>query len=70
MMSSLPLVVESISLDMDEFVESFLTCPVCLNCYDATQHSPKLLPCSHTICAACLTSLGKIATDSGSRNIS
>ncbi|KAK7474353.1 hypothetical protein BaRGS_00034401 [Batillaria attramentaria] len=34
-------------------VEEYLTCPLCLD----TFRSPKLLPCSHTFCEACLKDL-------------
>ena len=47
--------VETVSIDYDDFNESFLTCSTCLCNYDAAEHNPKLLPCSHTICLECLT---------------
>ena len=36
------------------FTFSFLTCGTCLCNYDAQEHTPKLLPCSHTVCRNCL----------------
>ena len=47
--------METVSIDYDDFNESFLTCSTCLCNYDAAEHNPKLLPCSHTICLECLT---------------
>merc|ERR1712004_914855 len=46
--------VETVSIDYEDFNESFLTCGTCLCMYDATEHYPKLLPCSHTVCLDCL----------------
>jgi len=46
-------IVETVSLDVDDFNESFLTCGTCLQVYNGTCHSPKLLPCSHTLCLQC-----------------
>lgn len=52
MMSS--TLVETVSIDYEDFNDSFLTCGTCLCVYDAIEHSPKLLPCSHTVCKNCL----------------
>ncbi|CAM1311867.1 Uncharacterised protein g5823 [Pycnogonum litorale] len=52
MMSS--TLVETVSIDYEDFTESFLTCSTCLCSYDGHEHSPKLLHCSHTICKNCL----------------
>jgi hypothetical protein len=52
MMSS--TLVETVSINYEDFNDSFLTCGTCLCVYDSTEHSPKLLPCSHTVCRNCL----------------
>eukprot|EP00096_Caligus_rogercresseyi_P010753 TRINITY_DN4012_c0_g1_i1.p1 TRINITY_DN4012_c0_g1~~TRINITY_DN4012_c0_g1_i1.p1 ORF type:complete len:730 (+),score=178.78 TRINITY_DN4012_c0_g1_i1:154-2343(+) len=58
--------VETVSIDYEDFNESFLTCGTCLCTYDASEHSPKLLPCSHTICIQCLNRIiATFARDSG-----
>ena len=49
--------VETVSIDYEDFNESFLTCGTCLCTFDNKQQTPKLLPCSHTICLECLTRL-------------
>lgn len=46
-------IIETVSLDVDDFSDSFLTCGTCLQVYNATCRSPKLLPCSHTVCLSC-----------------
>jgi len=46
--------VETVSIDYEDFNESFLTCGTCLCMYDGNDHYPKLLPCSHTVCLQCL----------------
>lgn len=46
--------VETVSINYEDFNDSFLTCGTCLCIYDAVEHSPKLLPCSHTVCKNCL----------------
>lgn len=55
MMSS--TLVETVSINYEDFNDSFLTCGTCLCIYDSTEHSPKLLPCSHTVCKSCLVSI-------------
>ncbi|EEC05533.1 RING finger-containing protein, putative [Ixodes scapularis] len=40
--------VETVSLNYEDFSESFLTCSTCLCTYDGGERSPKLLSCSHT----------------------
>ena len=52
MMSS--TLVETVSINYDDFNDSFLTCGTCLCNYDNVEHTPKLLPCSHTVCKNCL----------------
>lgn len=46
--------VETVSIDYEDFTESFLTCSTCLCSYDGQEHTPKLLHCSHTVCKNCL----------------
>lgn len=46
--------VETVSIDYEDFTEGFLTCPTCLCPYDAFERSPKQLTCSHAFCKACL----------------
>ena len=69
--------VETVSINYEDFNESFLTCSTCLcefwDClslklfllsrggYDGGERCPKLLPCSHTVCISCLKRI--IATD-------
>lgn len=55
MMSS--TLVETVSINYDDFNDSFLTCGTCLCTYDAHERTPKLLPCSHTVCRNCLESI-------------
>ncbi|XP_052234841.1 tripartite motif-containing protein 2-like isoform X2 [Dreissena polymorpha] len=52
MMSS--TLVETVSINYEDFNDSFLTCGTCLCVYDSGEHHPKLLPCSHTVCKNCL----------------
>ncbi|RVE49587.1 hypothetical protein evm_005815 [Chilo suppressalis] len=59
--------VETVSINYEDFNESFLTCGTCLCTYDGGEHTPKLLPCSHTVCLHCLTRIAASQTrDSGS----
>jgi len=53
--------VETVSINYEDFNESFLTCSTCLCMFDAGEHCPKLLPCSHTVCIQCLQRI--VATD-------
>lgn len=57
--------VETVSINYEDFTEGFLTCGTCLYTYDAGEHTPKLLPCSHTICRICLE---RIAVAAGLRD--
>uniref|UniRef100_A0A2C9K4L2 RING-type domain-containing protein n=1 Tax=Biomphalaria glabrata TaxID=6526 RepID=A0A2C9K4L2_BIOGL len=52
MMSS--TLVETVSINYEDFNDSFLTCGTCLCTYDGQDRTPKLLPCSHTVCRNCL----------------
>ena len=54
--------VETVSINYEDFTEGFLTCGTCLYTYDGDEHSPKLLPCSHTICRICLERIAANAT--------
>merc|ERR1719454_1424475 len=57
--------VETVSINYEDFNESFLTCATCLCMFDGGQHTPKLLPCSHTICLDCLTRIVAAAARDG-----
>lgn len=46
--------VETVSINYEDFNESFLTCSTCLCVFDNNEHTPKLLSCSHTVCRDCL----------------
>lgn len=47
------MLVETVSINYEDFNESFLTCGTCLCGYDGGEHTPKLLPCSHTVIFKC-----------------
>ncbi|KAL3187125.1 hypothetical protein MRX96_026047 [Rhipicephalus microplus] len=53
--------VETVSLNYEDFSENFLTCSTCLCTYDGQERSPKLLSCSHTVCRSCLERLAAAA---------
>ena len=42
-----------------ENIADLLTCPVCLEAFDESEHQPKLLPCHHSFCRLCLLRLVK-----------
>lgn len=46
--------VETVMINVEDFADTFLTCGTCLCGYDEAYHTPKLLPCSHTVCRTCL----------------
>jgi len=46
--------VETVSINYEDFSDSFLTCGTCLCVYDGLERAPKLLACSHTVCQSCL----------------
>jgi len=46
--------VETVSINYEDFSDSFLTCGTCLCVYDGGERAPKLLACSHTVCQSCL----------------
>lgn len=52
---------ETININADDFTDNFLTCPTCMGSYDDGEHTPKLLPCSHTLCKACLIRIAATA---------
>ena len=56
--------VETVSINYEDFNESFLTCGTCLCMYDGVEHNPKLLPCSHTVCISCLGRIIDASRDS------
>lgn len=53
-MNSSSTLVATVSINYEDFTEGFLTCGTCLCAYDQSEHAPKLLSCSHTICQSCL----------------
>ncbi|CAB3381544.1 Hypothetical predicted protein [Cloeon dipterum] len=67
MISMSSTLVETVSINYEDFNESFLTCSTCLCVYDGSAHTPKLLPCSHTVCLECLSHIASSQTrDTGS----
>ncbi|XP_066599669.1 tripartite motif-containing protein 2-like isoform X2 [Prorops nasuta] len=56
------MLVETVSINYEDFNESFLTCGTCLCIYDGSERTPKLLPCSHTVCLHCLTRIAASQT--------
>ena len=52
---------DSIMMDANLFEEQFLRCEICQECFHETERSPKILPCNHTFCVICLTSIFKHA---------
>ncbi|KAG5898288.1 hypothetical protein JTB14_008631 [Gonioctena quinquepunctata] len=67
MVSMNSTLVETVSINYEDFNESFLTCGTCLCMYDGQEHTPKLLQCSHTVCLHCLTRIAASQTrDTGS----
>ncbi|ESO09257.1 hypothetical protein HELRODRAFT_156422 [Helobdella robusta] len=46
--------VETVSINYEDFSDSFLTCGTCLSVYNNEERTPKLLCCSHTVCLSCL----------------
>ncbi|CDW54464.1 tripartite motif containing protein 2 [Trichuris trichiura] len=64
-----PTVVETVSINFDDFNESFLTCSTCLYPFDANNRKPKLLSCSHTVCSTCLGAIADLPRPSESGSI-
>lgn len=50
----LPVTKQKLIFDEDMFEESFLRCMVCRELYDMDERSPRLLPCHHAFCMACI----------------
>lgn len=46
--------VETVSINYEDFADAFLTCATCLATFDTEHKRAKLLSCSHSVCAACL----------------
>lgn len=66
MLSMSSTLVETVSIDYEDFSGSFLTCGTCLCMYDGGEHTPKLLQCSHTVCLQCLDRIvATFARDAG-----
>jgi hypothetical protein len=42
------------SIDTDGEIQDLITCSICLTEFDQDEHSPKFLPCGHTLCSSCL----------------
>ena len=53
--------IETININAEDFTDNFLTCPTCMGSYDEHEHTPKLLPCSHTLCKCCLERIAATA---------
>lgn len=79
MLGTSSTLVETVSINYEDFNESFLTCGTCLckyafkkklyrlyeffkGMYDGSEHTPKLLQCSHTVCLHCLTRIAASQT--------
>lgn len=60
--------VETVSINFEDFSESFLTCSTCLCPFDSVERNPKLLACSHTVCRTCLERIAGLpqSRDTGS----
>lgn len=54
--------IETININAGDFTENFLTCPTCMGPYDESEHTPKLLSCSHTLCKCCLERIAAQST--------
>lgn len=52
--------IETVSINYEDFSESFLTCSTCLCPYDQGARRPKLLACSHTVCSLCLERIAEL----------
>jgi hypothetical protein len=61
--------VETININAEDFTDNFLTCPTCMSAYDEGEHTPKLLPCSHTLCRLCLEQIAATSTTATNQQI-
>lgn len=61
--------IETININADDFTDNFLTCPTCMSPYDDSEHSPKLLSCSHTLCRSCLERIASTAAPNASPTV-
>jgi hypothetical protein len=48
-------IVETVSINYEDFNDAFLTCATCLQTFNDRERRAKLLSCSHTVCAHCLS---------------
>ena len=62
--------IETININAGDFTENFLTCPTCMGPYDDAEHTPKLLPCSHTLCKCCLERIAATSTTTTTTSVS
>lgn len=62
--------IETININAGDFTENFLTCPTCMGPYDDAEHTPKLLPCSHTLCKCCLERIAATSTTTTTTTVS
>lgn len=49
------ITAQKLIFDEDSFEQSFLKCSVCHERYNLVDKSPRLLPCHHSFCFACIT---------------
>ena len=49
------IVAQKLIFDEESFEQSFLKCPICRERYDISNKSPRILPCHHSFCFACIT---------------
>lgn len=59
---------ERVSISYKELIKEILTCGTCLNVYDRSHHSPRLLNCSHSVCDECLEKYCNRAKEEGSES--
>ena len=49
------IVAQKLIFVEESFEQSFLKCPICRERYDISNKSPRILPCHHSFCFACIT---------------